>query len=102
MPLSSDEALQKTLGKTSEQNNRQLAAQAGLRWGKTPKTDNQHAELPDDHPLHKISLKEQEKMRQKGINPILKAEMNEAMDKGQSGGKLWKKYGTTSLGPWMV
>lgn len=102
MPLSNDEALQKMPEKTNEQSNRQLAAQAGLKWGKTPKSDEQPLELPDDHPVHKISLKEQEKMRQKGINPVLKAEMDEAMGKGQSGGKFWKKYGTTSMGPWMV
>ncbi|UKZ58736.1 uncharacterized protein TrAtP1_000061 [Trichoderma atroviride] len=102
MPLPNNEALHKPPGKTNEQDDRQLAAQAGLKWGKTPKMDEQPSELPDDHPVHKISPKEQEKMRQKGVNPVLKAEMDEAMGKGQPGGKFWKKYGTTSMGPWMV
>ncbi|UKZ86423.1 uncharacterized protein TrAFT101_002255 [Trichoderma asperellum] len=102
MPLSTNKASKKIPGKTNEQSNCQLAAQAGLKWGKTPKIDEQTSELPGDHPVHKIPLKEQERMRQKGINPVLKVEMDEAMGKGKSGGKFWKKYGTTSMGPWMV
>ncbi|PON22160.1 hypothetical protein TGAM01_v209034 [Trichoderma gamsii] len=102
MPLSNDEALQKTPQKTSEQDSHQSAAQAGLKWGKSPKIDEQPSDIPDDHPVHNIPLKEQEKMRQKGVNPVLKAEMDEAMGKGQPGGKFWKRYGTTSMGPWMV
>lgn len=102
MPLPNDKTLHKLSEKTNEQDSRQLAAQAGLKWGKTPKIDEQPSELPDDHPVHKISLKEQEKMKQKGVNPVLKAEMDQAMGNGQSGGNFWKKYGTTSMGPWMV
>jgi hypothetical protein len=29
--------------------------------------------ISEDHPVHKIPLKKQEKMRAKGINPVLKA-----------------------------
>lgn len=93
------------LEKTEEHENRELAAQSALRWGKTPSCTNMDrplSELPEDHPVHKIPLKKQQKMRQKGINPVLKAEMDEAMGGEKSGGKFWKKYGTTSMGPWMV
>ncbi|KAM0262784.1 hypothetical protein ACHAQJ_001578 [Trichoderma viride] len=106
MSLSNDEALQKMSGYTDEDRNRQLAAQAGLKWGKTPSShpemNQPPSKLPDDHPVHKIPLEKQAKMRQKGINPVLRAEMDETMGKGQSGGTFWKKYGTTSMGPWMV
>lgn len=87
-----------------EHRNRQLAAQAGLKWGKTPacsSMDQPLSKLPDGHPVHKIPLEQQEKMRQKGINPVLRAEMDEALGKGHPEGKFWKKHGTTSMGPWM-
>jgi hypothetical protein len=106
MSLSNDEALQKTSGKTDKHRNQQLAAQSGLKWGKTPssylETNQPPSKPPNDHPVHKIPLKKQDEMRRKGINPVLKAEMDEMMGKGQSRGKFWKKYGTTSMGPWMV
>lgn len=56
----------------------------------TPKT-----QLGKDHPVHKIPLHEQEKMRAKGINPVLKAEMDHTT-KGEGG--FWIKVGTAFRG----
>lgn len=47
------------------------------------------------HPVHKIPVEKQIKMREKGVNPVLKAEMDEMM-KGQGG--FWTKVGMTSFG----
>lgn len=45
--------------------------------------------------MHKIPLEKQEKMRKKGINPVLKAEMDERM-KGEGG--FWTRVGMTAMG----
>lgn len=46
----------------------------------TPKTSTMTTEvpdLPDDHPVHKILPEKQAKMRSKGVDPVVKAEMDE-------------------------
>ncbi|KAF9891158.1 hypothetical protein FE257_005094 [Aspergillus nanangensis] len=65
------------------------------QWGITPSKEARHDEVGKDHPVHKIPLAKQEKMRAKGVNPVLKAEMDEAT-KGKGG--FWAKLGMTSLG----
>ncbi|KAJ5625296.1 hypothetical protein N7510_001605 [Penicillium lagena] len=68
----------------------------GLSWGITPSEEHKTAEKPGpDHPVHKIPLEKQEEMRRKGINPILKAEMDEGT-KGEGG--FWRKVAGTALG----
>ncbi|CAL5867102.1 uncharacterized protein PFLUO_LOCUS1314 [Penicillium psychrofluorescens] len=68
----------------------------GLSWGITPSEEHKTAEKPGpDHPVHKIPLEKQEKMRKKGINPILKAEMDEGT-KGEGG--FWQKVAGTAFG----
>lgn len=68
----------------------------GMKWGITPTTPYDPDEKPGpDHPVHKIPLEKQEKMRQKGINPVLKAEMDESA-KGEGG--FWRKVAQTSMG----
>ncbi|KAJ5091051.1 hypothetical protein NUU61_005921 [Penicillium alfredii] len=68
----------------------------GMKWGITPKEPCDSNKKPGpDHPVHKIPLEKQEKMRQKGINPVLKAEM----DEGATGeGGFWRKVAQTSFG----
>lgn len=67
----------------------------GLKWGITPSKPYDPNEKPGpDHPVHKIPAEKQEKMRQKGINPVLRAEMDEA----QKGGGFWAKVAQTSFG----
>lgn len=39
-------------------------------------------QLPDDHPVHKVPLEKREKWEKKGINPILRAEMDDARKQG--------------------
>lgn len=63
----------------------------------TSSSSSDISKLPEDHPVHKIPPEKQEKMRKKGVNPVLKAEMDEATGKG-----FWSKYSKTSMGPWMV
>ncbi|KAJ5152079.1 hypothetical protein N7492_010374 [Penicillium capsulatum] len=61
----------------------------GYRWGITPsKPYDPDAKPGPDHPVHKIPAEKQEKMRAKGVNPVLKAEMDEAAKgEGASGAK---------------
>jgi len=47
--------------------------------------------------VHKLSKEEQVKLRKKGVNPILKAEMDEATKKGEGRG-LWSKVAGTAIG----
>lgn len=82
---------------------RRLAAEAAYRWGKTPSMGSveEESKLRPDHPVHKIPLEKQEKLKKKGINPVLKAEMDE-MTRGQGKERrFWSKFGLTSTGPWM-
>jgi hypothetical protein len=51
--------------------------------------------LPKDHPVHKIPVEEREKMRKKGVNPVLKAEMDETLGRSKEG-KFWVKFGLNS------
>lgn len=54
------------------------------------------AKLKDpEHPVHKIPVEKQHKMREKGVNPVLKAEMDQCM-KGEGG--FWAKVGGTAMG----
>jgi hypothetical protein len=72
------------------------AARAGLKWGVTPKGPRDKDAVPGpDHPVHKIPLEKQEKMRKKGINPVLYAEMNQN-NFGEKG--FWAKVRGTSMG----
>jgi hypothetical protein len=72
------------------------AAAAAMKWGITPSKPYDPNEKPGpDHPVHKIPLEKQEKMKKKGINPVLRAEMDESR-KGQGG--FWGKVAQTSMG----
>lgn len=51
--------------------------------------------LPKDHPVHRIPVEEREKMRKKGVNPVLKAEMDETLGRSKEG-KFWVKFGLNS------
>lgn len=87
---------------TNMMRDEKLRAEAARRWGKTPSSqpDDDAAKLLPDHPVHQIPLDKQQKMRERGINPVLKAEMDQ-MTKGQGKErKFWSKYGLTSMGSW--
>lgn len=78
-------------------------ANAAFRWGKTPSSREQGsdpAKMPPDHPVHRIPIEEQKHMRQKGINPVLKAEMDEATKGGGKEKSFWSKYAMNALGRW--
>ncbi|KAF3406968.1 hypothetical protein DPV78_001780 [Talaromyces pinophilus] len=74
------------------------AAKAGLKWGVTPKINaNKKDEPPGpDHPVHLIPAEEQEKIRSKGVNPVLYAEMNRNKLEGK--GTFWSKVSQTAMG----
>ncbi|KAL1862249.1 hypothetical protein Plec18167_000963 [Paecilomyces lecythidis] len=77
---------------------RKARAHSALRWGSTPSepySKDRNEEPGPDHPVHKIPLEKQEKMRQKKINPVLWAEMNENRS-GEKG--FWSKVAGTALG----
>ena len=63
--------------------------------GKRKSADD--TQIGPDHPVHKIPLEKQEKMRQKGVNPVLKAEMDEAFK-----GKGWMMSFQESLAFWNI
>ncbi|KAJ5781299.1 hypothetical protein N7457_006459 [Penicillium paradoxum] len=66
-----------------------------LKWGITPSKKYDPDKKPGpEHPVHKIPLEKQEKMRRKGIDPVLRAEMDEAV----KGGGFWRKVAQTSMG----
>lgn len=48
-----------------------------------------------DHPIHQIPLEKQEKWRKKGIDPVLRAEMEQS---GKGEGGFWRKVAQTSMG----
>lgn len=64
------------------------------KWGISAKPYDPNEKPGPDHPVHKIPLEEQEKMRKKGINPVLKAEM----DPPTKEGGFWRKVAQTSMG----
>jgi hypothetical protein len=73
----------------------------GLKGGKKPVKPEPNAPKPEDdpnHPVHKVSAEEQEKMRKKGINPVLKAEMDEKVYNQGEGKGFWTKLGGTAMG----
>jgi hypothetical protein len=75
----------------------EAAAFAGLKWGVRPKKLHDKNATPDpDHPVHKIPAEKQEKMREKGINPVLYAEMNQHKLNGK--GSFWSKFSQTAMG----
>lgn len=76
--------------------NRKHLVEPALKWGIRPSEPNDRAKEPGpDHPVHKVPLKTQEKWRKKGINPVLRAEMDEAQ-KGEGG--FWAKVAGTAMG----
>lgn len=80
---------------TSTEYQARAAAAAGMKWGKTPSKPYDPDEEPGpDHPVHKVPLEKQEKWRKKGINPVLRAEMDELKKKGG----FWMKVAQTSMG----
>ena len=77
-----------------------------MKWGYTPKSSSYSnwqdiSELPADHPVHRWTSEEQEAMRKKGINPMLKAEVDAAVTKDDGSTRkrksFWRKYGLTGL-----
>ncbi|KAK2591328.1 hypothetical protein QQS21_010981 [Conoideocrella luteorostrata] len=89
------------VGPTTE--DQRLQAEAAYRWGKTPTGGPQESDpskLPPDHPVHKIPLETQDKMRKKGINPVLRAEMDEATKGQGKEGNFWSKFGLNATGSW--
>lgn len=56
------------------------------------------AKLPADHPVHKIPMEKQEKMRKDGVNPILKAEMDQCFE--TKSGTFSTLFGMTSMSGW--
>lgn len=79
----------------------QAAAAAGMKWGITPSSSSSSRPYDKDgnptadHPVHKVPLAKQEKWRKKGINPALRAEMDES---GKGEGGFWRKVAQTSMG----
>lgn len=76
-------------------------AAAALKWGINPSKsqyqttkDVKISDLPEDHPIHQYSKSEITKIRESGISPILKAEM----DQGKKGKGFWGKVGQTAMG----
>lgn len=81
---------------TSQEQHTRAATAAGMKWGKTPsKSYNSDDKPGPDHPVHKVPPEKQEKWRKKGINPVLRAEMD-ALGKGEGG--FWRKVAQTSMG----
>ncbi|KAJ5463770.1 hypothetical protein N7475_008714 [Penicillium sp. IBT 31633x] len=65
------------------------------KWGITPSKPYERDRKPGpDHPVHKIPLEKQEKMRRKGIDPVLRAEMDAVTKEGG----FWRKVAQTSMG----
>ena len=86
--------------RTTPSEDERLKADTAYRWGKTPSAESQGSDpskMPPTHPVHEIPLEKQEKMRQKGINPVLKAEMDEATKGHGKERSFWSKY-TATLG----
>ncbi|KAK4626856.1 hypothetical protein CLAFUW4_04275 [Fulvia fulva] len=77
-------------------------AAAGLKWGVTPK-DDPPPYSPPESSYSEEEQAERERLRKKGINPDLKAEMDEVIyGKGEDGKKkksgFWTKVAGTSMG----
>lgn len=70
--------------------------EAAFKWGITPRhpppgqREKDPAKCPPDHPVHKYSQKQIEKMRKKGVNPVFKAELDQDMANSPGGG-FWNK-----------
>ena len=85
-----------TASTTTSNKNNKPRPDPGFRWGKTPSKLHDPNAIPGpDHPVHKIPPEEQEKMRRKGVNPVLWAEMNQHRT-GEKG--FWSKVAGTALG----
>lgn len=86
-------------------------ADVGLKWGRTPKTTTSTSMSPDNDSTSDIqnqktnwediyTEEEKQKMRAKGINPALKAEIDAKRNqdgKGRERG-FWGKVGQTAMG----
>ncbi|KAJ5223666.1 hypothetical protein N7468_008208 [Penicillium chermesinum] len=75
--------------------NSNAPADPAMKWGISAEPHDPNRKPGPDHPVHQIPLEKQEKMRKKGINPVLKAEMDQA-SKGEGG--FWRKVAQTSMG----
>lgn len=77
-----------------------------IRYGVTPEQPYERRpqdtqQLPLNHPVHKVPPEVQEKMRKKGINPVLRAEMDAAAGKSEGKG-FWVTWaGASGDGGWM-
>ncbi|KAI9847583.1 MAG: hypothetical protein M1837_002157 [Sclerophora amabilis] len=56
------------------------------KWGRTPNVPLGDDWKASDHPVNNMSEEEQAKLRAKGINPALKAEMDEKVNNTKKGG----------------
>ena len=61
--------------------------------------------MPPEHPVHKLSAEEQQKLIKKGVNPVLKAEMDhqfrydgDGKERKGFGGYLARKMATSGWG----
>lgn len=67
---------------------------AQLKWGVAAKPTESRwprkpdGSLPDDHPVHAISMQQREKWQKQGINPVSRAEMD-ATIKANGGSSKW-------------
>lgn len=94
----------------SSSSNRKDFPNVGLKWGKTP-SNNPPSYTPPEDSYTPEQQAEREKLRSKGINPDLKAEMDskvfgkgEPVDgslKGKSKGFWSKVVGTAMGGGWI-
>lgn len=68
-----------------------------LRWGVTPSgpgpATTQLQAPPPDHPVHRMTAERQAELLAKGINPVLKAEMDAATGAKDGNGKggFWRR-----------
>lgn len=97
-PIVVTEAKDTNTSDKAESKNKKPLADPAYTWGITPTAEHMRTEDPyqdKNHPVHKIPLEKQEKMRKKRIDPVAKAEMDEAL-KGEGG--FWAKFAGTSMG----
>lgn len=64
----------------SESEEKQSEPEAKCKWTLSSIREESHAKAMKDpnHPVHKIPAEKQEKMRAKGVDPVLRAEMDAA------------------------
>lgn len=82
--------------KYTPQEQRATAIAAPMKCGITlPRPYDSDGKPKPDHPVHKVPLEKQEKWMKKGIDPVLRAEMDES---GKGEGGFWRKVAQTSMG----